>query len=273
MMPLSLTRIRGLILRYVYLYTRSIPRVTELFFWPTMDLLVWGYVTVYLQRLYAGGESLPTGLGAITFLLGAMIFWDILYRAQQGVTLSFLEDIWTRNLLNMFVAPVRLSEFMLATFFVGMLRIFVTVAALTALAWWLYAFNLYAMGFALVAFFINLLIMGWAMGMVTTGLILRWGQAAEALAWGIPFLVQPIAAVFYPLDVLPRWVQPIAWVIPATHVFEGMRAVLQQQGFNHTHFLWAIGLNIVYLLGGALFFRFMYAQARARGLLAKLATQ
>lgn len=270
---MNLTRIRGLVLRYVYLYTRSIPRVTELFFWPTMDLLVWGYVTVYLQRLYAGGDPVPTGLGAITFLLGAMIFWDILYRAQQGVTLSFLEDMWTRNLLNIFVAPIRLSEFMTATFLVGTIRIFLTVTVLTLLAWWLYAFNLFTMGFSLVAFFINLLIMGWAMGMVTTGLIMRWGQAAEALAWGIPFLVQPVAAVFYPLDVLPAWVQPIAWVIPATHVFEGMRAVLQQREFDHPHFLWALGLNAVYLVLGAWFFRRMYAEARARGLLAKLATQ
>ncbi|MCS7049563.1 MAG: ABC transporter permease, partial [Verrucomicrobiae bacterium] len=134
-------------------------------------------------------------------------------------------------------------------------------------------FNLYAMGFALIAFFINLLIMGWAMGMLTTGLILRWGQAAEALAWGIPFLVQPIAAVFYPVNVLPAWVQPIAWVVPATHVFEGMRAVLQHREFDQAHFIWAIGLNVIYLLGGAWFFRWMYASARARGLLAKLATQ
>ena len=129
------------------------------------------------------------------------------------------------------------------------------------------------MGFSLIPLFINLLIMGWAVGMVTTALIMRWGQSAEALAWGIPFLIQPVAAVFYPLDVLPGWIQPISLSIPATHVFEGMRQVLNDGPFPLQHLLWAFGLNIVYLIAGALFFRYMFGVARRKGLLAKLGTQ
>jgi ABC-2 type transport system permease protein len=266
-------RIRALVLRYTFLYTRSIPRVTELFFWPIMDLLVWGYVTLYLQRLYAAHETPPAGMGVITFLLGAMIFWDILYRAQQGTTLAFLEDIWARNLLNIFVAPIRISEFIVATYLVSLVRIMITVSVLVALAWFLYSFNLFVLGFSLIPLFVNLLLMGWAMGMVTTGLIMRWGQASEALAWGVPFLVQPLAAVFYPIDVLPVWVQPVAWVIPATHVFEGMRAVLRGDGLPVHHLVWALVLNAIYLVAAAWYFRFMYQSARQRGLLAKLGTQ
>jgi len=260
-------RIGALVLRYTYLYTRSVPRVAEMFFWPVMDLMVWGFVTVYLREM---GPKVPA---AVTFLLGSMIFWDILYRAQQAVTISFLEDIWARNLLNIFVAPVRVGEFIAATYVVGFVKILITVAVLAGLAAALYSWNLFAMGFSLIPLFANLLLMGWAVGMVTTALIMRWGQSAEALAWGIPFLIQPVAAVFYPLNVLPGWLQWIAVCIPATHVFEGMRQVLNKQGLSMHHLAWAFGLNVIYLVCGALFFRHMFNIARRKGLLAKLGTQ
>ena len=260
-------RIAALVLRYTYLYTRSVPRVLEMFFWPVMDLLVWGFVSVYLQRV---SHQVPS---AVTFLLGSMIFWDILYRAQQAVTISFLEDIWARNLVNIFVSPIRVGEFIAATYVVGFVKILITVAVLAVLALALYQWNLFVMGFSLVPLFINLLLMGWAVGMVTTALIMRWGQSAEALAWGIPFLIQPVAAVFYPLSVLPRWVHPISLAIPATHVFEGMRQVLRGEGLSVEHLVWAFSLNIVYLVVAAAFFRYMFDVARDKGLLAKLGTQ
>lgn len=255
--------VRALVLRYTFLYTRSVPRVLEMFFWPVMDLLVWGFLTVYLR-------GMPR---AVEFLIGAMIFWDILYRAQQGTTISFLEDIWSRNLLNIFVAPVRVSEFLVATYVVGFFKILVTVGVLTAVAAALYQFNLFALGFSLLPFFVNLLLMGWSVGMVTTALIMRWGQAAEALAWGIPFLIQPFAAVFYPVDVLPSFVQPVARCIPATHVFEGMRQVLDGKGLSPHLLGAAFGLNVLYLAGAALFFGYMFQVTRRKGLLAKLGTQ
>jgi len=264
---MNLRHIRALVLRYTFLYTRSVPRVAEMFFWPVMDLLVWGFLTVYLQRL---GHQAPT---AITFLLGSMIFWDILYRAQQAVTISFLEDIWARNLLNIFVSPIRVSEFIAATYVVGFVKILITVAILAGLALWFYHWNLFQMGLPLIPLFANLLLMGWAVGMITTALILRWGQSAEALAWGIPFLIQPVCAVFYPLSVLPGWVQVIAHGIPATYVFEGMRQVLRGEGFPTHHLLCAFGLNVAYLIGAGMFFNYMFGVARVKGLLAKLGTQ
>jgi ABC-2 type transport system permease protein len=264
---MNFRRINALVLRYTYLYTRSVPRVAEMFFWPVMDLLVWGFITVYLVR---EDNRMPA---AVTFLLGSMIFWDILYRAQQAVTISFLEDIWARNLLNIFVSPVRVGEFIAATYVVGFVKILITIAVLTVLAWWFYSWNLFQMGFSLIPLFANLLLMGWAVGMVTTALIMRWGQSAEALAWGIPFLIQPVAAVFYPLSVLPRWLQPIAMGIPATHVFEGMRQVLRGEGLSAHYLVWAFALNVVYLIVAAAFFHHMFNVAREKGLLAKLGTQ
>jgi ABC-2 type transport system permease protein len=260
-------RVGALILRYTFLYTRSMPRILEMFFWPVMDLLVWGFVTMYLLK---AGKAVP---GYITFLIGSMIFWDILYRSQQGVTISFLEDIWARNLLNVFVSPIRVSEFIAATYVVGFIKIIVIVALLTVLAYSLYSFNLFAMGISLIPLFVNLLLMGWAIGMMTTALIMRWGQSAEALAWGIPFLIQPVAAVFYPVSILPKWLQPISLAIPATHVFEGMRQVLADKGMPVGHLWAAFGLNLLYLAGAALIFNRMFDVARRKGLLAKLGTQ
>ena len=143
--------VRALVLRYTFLYTRSVPRVLEMFFWPVMDLMVWGFLTVYLR-------GLPR---PVEFLIGAMIFWDILYRAQQAITISFLEDIWSRNLLNIFVAPVRLSEFICATYVVGFVKILITVGVLAVLAAVVYQFNLFMLGFALLPLFTYLLLMGW----------------------------------------------------------------------------------------------------------------
>ena len=260
-------RVNALVLRYTYLYTRSVPRLIEMFYWPVMDLLVWGFITTYLLRL---GNKMPA---TVTFLLGSMIFWDILFRAQQTVTMSFLEDIWARNLINIFVSPVRVSEFIAATYVVGFVKIMLTAIILVVMAYFLYAFNLFQMGFSLIPLFVNLLLMGWAVGMVTTALIMRLGQSAEALAWGIPFLIQPIAAVFYPLNVLPHWVQPIALLVPATHVFEGMRQVLRGEGLSAHYLVWAFSLNAVYLIIAAAFFRLMFEAARKKGLLAKLGTQ
>ena len=270
---MNLRHIRALVLRYTFLYTRSVPRVAEMFFWPVMDLLVWGYVTIYLQKVGSAAGLSTTSTNLFKFFLGSMIFWDILYRAQQAVTSSFLEDIWARNLLNIFVSPIRVSEFIAATYVVGFVKILVTVAILAGLALGVYHWNLFQMGFALIPLFANLLLMGWAVGMITTALIMRWGQSAEALAWGIPFLIQPVAAVFYPLSVLPTWVQAIARVIPATYVFEGMRQVLGNRGLSMHHLAWAFGLNILYLIGAGLFFNYMFGVARVKGLLAKLGTQ
>jgi len=154
-----------------------------------------------------------------------------------------------------------------------LIKILVTAGFLVFLAAALYRFNLFDLGFSLIPFILNLLLMGWAVGMVTTALIIRWGHAAEALAWGVPFLIQPLAAVFYPVAVLPRWAQGLSLCIPATHVFEGMRQVLAGGGVSVQHLVLAGVLNLVWLILGALFVRWMFELARRDGLLAKLGTQ
>jgi ABC-2 type transport system permease protein len=265
---MNLSRVGALILRYVLVYSRSPIRLIEILFWPTMALLVWGFVATFIQR--AGQGDLPR---FILFLVGAMIFWDILFRAQQGVALSFLEDIWARNLLNIFCAPVRLREYVLAMFLFGLMRVTVTLAFLSCLAWLLYHFNLFSLGFALVPFMANLLALGLTIGLITIAIILRYGHGAEPFAWALPFLLQPFSAVFYPVSVLPEAMQTVSWLLPSTYVFEGMREVIRSGTVPWRDLGWAVGLNVVYLGAAIWLLTYMFDLARDRGLLGKWGMQ
>ncbi len=262
--------IHALVLRYIYLYSRTPMRLIELVFWPVVDLMVWGTLTLYLQKNMGDHMLIP-----LVALIAGWVLWDVLFRAQQGVAISFLEDVWTRNLLNIFVAPVRVTEYVLATFTIGFLRICITMVVLCVLAAIGYNFNIFSIQWALIPFFVNLLVFGWSLGMISTALILRWGQAVESLAWAVPFFIQPLVSVAYPVDTLPQWLIPLANCFPATHVFEGMRAVLSplQHAFPWHHIAWASVLNVVFLaLAGTIFGKSLL-QTKKRGLLTKFATQ
>lgn len=256
-------RISGLLLRHAYLYRRSLARAMQIVFWPVMDLLVWGFITVYLQRANPDVGTLAL------FLLGSMIFWEILYRSQQAITLSVTEEIWVRNLLNIFVAPVRVHELVLATCLLGLLQSLVTAALLGVLAWIFYSFNLLKVGPALVPFVASLLLFGWSLGMCTTSLVLRFGHAAEALVWGVPFLIQPFSAVFYPVEVLPAWLRVFAYLLPSTYVFEGMRAALQTGNVDPRLLAVSLGADAVYLGFASVFFGWMLRRVRDRGYLSR----
>lgn len=259
--------ILALVTRYVLLYTRNPVRLVELFFWPIVQLVVWGFVTSYLQS--QGTGAFPK---VITFLIGGIILWDALFRSQQGVAISFLEDVWTRNLLNVFAAPVRMTEYLAATFVVGFLRVFVTSVVMIVIAWFGYHFNLFQFNIALVAFYGNLMIFGWTLGIFVTAMILRWGHGAESLAWAIPFMIQPISAVFYPISALPTWLQPISLSFPPAHVFEGMRHILAHGSVNWTSMLIAFGLNLVYLAIAGGVFAYTLGIAKRKGLLVKVSS-
>jgi ABC-2 type transport system permease protein len=255
----------ALVLRYVFLYTRTFVRLGELVFWPIMELAVWGFLTTYLTR--ETGGDLPHLVG---YLIGGVLLWDVLFRAQQGVAISFLEDVWTNNLLNIFVGPIRKREFLAATFAVGALRISVTVTVIIIVSIIGYNFNAFSMHWYLVPFFLNLMVFGWALGMISTALILRWGQAAEALAWAVPFMIQPIAAVFYPVQDLPSWLQPIALALPCAHIFEGMREVVSTGTMALDKLAWAAGLNVLCLAGAGAIYLWVFNYTRNKGLLTKV---
>lgn len=257
-------RIAALLSRHLYLYKRSPPRIMEIFYWPLLDLVIWGFITVYLMKFQG---QVP---GAVTFFLGALILWDVLFRAQQGITITFLEEIWARNLLNLFASPLKPSEFLAATMVMSVLKVAAVCTVLVVCAYLFYAYNVFIIGAALVPFVFNLVVTGWTIGVMTTALIMRFGQEAEVLAWSMVFLFHPISCVFYPLDVLPPWLQRIAWFNPATHVFEGMRGVLKDGTLSPTHVTWAFGLNALYLAAVIVLFQKVFAICKDKGLLVRV---
>lgn len=257
-------RIYALMLKYAYICSRNAFRAMDVCFWPTVDLLVWGFVTLYLLKISGAVPAM------ITFLVGAVILWNVFYRAEQAVCLSFMEDMWSRNLLNIFTSPVKVSEFLTASCLIGLAQALIVVMILSVMAVFMYNFNITTMGIELGSLFANLMLMGWALGLIATALIIRFGPQAEVLAWAIPFLVQPLCAVFYPVSVLPAWLQPLARCVPASYVFEGMRASLAGSHDTVAQYVFtAFGLNVLYLAGAGLLFKFMFEQAREKGLLAK----
>ncbi len=257
-------RVAAVFLRQVYLYKRSLPRLMEILYWPLMDLLLWGFISLYLARYQ---EGLPN---FVAFLLGALILWDILFRGQLGISVSFLEDVWARNFLNLFVSPLKPSEYLLSLMMVSTLKIVLAGTLMSVLAWVLYSFNIFLIGISLVPFVVCLVALGWAIGIFTTSLILRFGQQAEVLAWGIALLFQPVSAVFYPVAVLPPFLRTVARYVPSSYVFEGMRDVIGGRGMPVEKLLWAAGLDVVYLAVVVVFFHAVLRTVRKKGLLARI---
>ncbi|HLC19259.1 MAG TPA: ABC transporter permease [Thermodesulfobacteriota bacterium] len=258
------SRVLAYTLRYLYLYKRSMPRLMEIFYWPLLDLLLWGFVGIYLTRY--GGE-LPN---FITFFLGALILWDILFRSQQGITVSFLEDVWSRNLLNIFVSPLTSVEYIFSLLAMSVVKLVLASSVMVTLALVLYSFNVFTLGLPLIPLALNLIVMGWSIGIITTALILRFGQEAEVLAWGVALLFQPVSAVFYPVEVLPPSLQAIAFYIPSAQVFEGMRVVISDGVLPVGHLVRAMLLNAAYITAAVLFFAWNFRAVKRKGLLVKI---
>ncbi len=261
---MKLHRINALVQRHLFLYRRSLPRLMEIFYWPFLDLVVWGFITVYLMKFQG---QLP---GVVTFFLGALILWDVLFRAQQGITISFLEEIWARNLMNLFASPLTPGEFLTATMVLSVFKVTAVAFVMAVCALVFYDYNVLIIGLSLVPFVFNLIIAGWIIGVLTTSIIMRYGQEAEVLAWGMVFLFQPISCVFYPIEILPKWLQAIAWGNPAAHIFEGMRLVLTTSAFPGEHLVWATGLNLLYFALIVGWFHYTFNICKERGLLVRV---
>lgn len=255
-------RVWGLMYRHLALYRRSWPRLLELMYWPVLQMIVWGFVTAYLAGVQQDTATIAAGV-----LLGGVLLWEITLRSQMGFAISFLEEVWSRNLGHLFVSPLRPRELVAGLAAMSVLRTLAGVGPAMGLAFLLYGFGVWTIGPVLVLFVAALMAMGWAVALAVTALILRHGAGAEALAWGVTFGIAPFAAVFYPVSVLPAWLQPVSLAIPATHVFEGMRAAVVQGVVAWDHLLWAVLLDGVWLALAAWIFLAQFHQARVRGAL------
>ena len=262
--PVSARRISALVLRYLYLLIGSWPRMLELIYWPMFQLILWGFIT---KHLLTNSSWVAEASGV---LIAAVLLWDILFRSQMGYSISFLEEMWSRNLGHLFVSPLRPYEMIAGLTCISLLRTLLGVVPATLVAIPLYHYSIYEIGLPLIAFFINLLVFGWALGTIITAVILRAGLGAESFAWLAVFAIAPISAIYYPVSVLPSWLQPVAWAMPPAYVFEGMRTVLFKNEFQGELLAQAMALNMLYLAIGLATFLYSFRVARQRGLLLQI---
>jgi len=258
----SARRIWGMLYRHLALYRSSWPRLLELTYWPVLQMCIWGFTSRFLMARMGNAAMLTAAT-----LLGGVLLWEVAMRSQMGFAVSFLEELWSRNLGHVFVSPLRPWELVSALIGMSIIRMLAGVLPAILIAWALYAYNLFSLGPVLVLFFANLMIMGWWVALAVVSLILRHGGGAEALAWSVLSGLTPFAAVFYPVAVLPRYLQAVAWVLPASHVFEGMRGIVLYGVVRWDHLAAAFALNAAWLVAAGVLFARQVHQARVRGAL------
>tara|TARA_B100001142_G_C14271273_1_gene630983 strand:- start:35 stop:724 length:690 start_codon:yes stop_codon:yes gene_type:complete len=224
-------------------------------------MILWGLVTTFLATT---SEWIAQAGGV---LIAGVILWDIVFRGQIGLSLAFLEEMWSRNLGHLFSSPLRPWELIIALMFISLIRTTIGISGAVFFAALLYKFNIFELGLPLIAFFFCLIVMGWAIGLIISGLLMRFGLGAENLAWLVIFAFAPLSCIYYPLSILPSWLEPIASMVPSAHIFEGMRSVLVDNTFNISLLWHALLLDIIYLAIGIVFFLVMVRSARIRGLI------
>jgi ABC-2 type transport system permease protein len=260
----SIKRITAMVRRYAFLILGSAPRIVELMYWPMVQMLMWGLLQSYLSA------STSLFANAAGLLIGSVLLWDIMMRGQIGFSLSFLEEMWSRNLGNILMSPLRPHEYILSLMAISFVRLGIGLLPVILLAYLIFDFNLFGLGLPLAAFFANLVFFGWTIGLTANGVVIRYGLGAESFAWVAIFFFLPLCCVYYPLATLPEWLQPISAALPPTQVFEGLRALIIDNIFHPELMAKALLLNVVYFAGASLLFHHFLQQARIKGSLMQI---
>lgn len=239
---MKLYRIWGLTLRYLFLFKHSLDRLSDAFFWPTIDIILWGMTSSFFAKnLQGGGSTLILGL------LGGIILWIFPWRSQYEIAVNLLEDLWNRNLVNIFVSPVKFIEWVVALLLLGVGKALISFTYASLLIYFLYSANILSVGLVLVPWVVLLIMFGWVFGLLVAGIIMRYGTKIQTLAWTSIYIVAPFAAVYYPVSSLPPWAQNVAHFVPASYVFEAMRAGVSGAPLPLTTLLWPTILCLGYL--------------------------
>jgi ABC-2 type transport system permease protein len=264
---MKLRPIAAIILRQLYLMRGSPVRVFGMLVWVTVDIVLWGFITRYLNTV--GG----TGVNFVPALLGAVLLWDFCERIMQGVSTAFLEDVWSRNFLNLFSSPLSISEYVAALVVTSMITSSLGLAVMLLIATGVFHLQIFSQGLPLAAFVFVLFVFGITLGIVATSMVLRFGPASEWLLWPLAALLSPFAAVFYPVAILPAWMQWVARALPPSYVFEGMRGLLRGDAFPAHLLLLGATVGALELFGAGYLFRRVFRRAVRTGLLARYSAE
>jgi len=264
---LKIRPIAGIVLRQLYLMRGSPVRVFGMLVWVTIDIVLWGFITRYLNTVSGSGVNF------VPALLGAVLLWDFCERIMQGVSTAFLEDVWSRNFLNLFSSPLSISEYVAGLVITSIITSCIGLVVMVLLAVGVFHLRIFTQGLPLAAFVFLLFVFGITLGITATSMVLRFGPASEWLLWPLAALLSPFAAVFYPVSILPTWMQWVARALPPSYVFEGMRGLLNGEAFPAHLMIRGAGIAAVELFGAVYLFSRIYRRAVRSGLLARYSAE
>lgn len=264
---LNLNRTSAVVLRQLYLLRGSPARVLPLFIWVAIDIVLWGFITRYLNSVASAGFNF------VPAMLGAVLLWDFFTRVMQGVTMAFFEDVWSRNFLNVFASPLRISEYLSGLVISSVATSSIGLVVMLVLATTVFHLPIATYGVALAGFLLVLFLFGIALGIVGSAIVLRLGPAAEWFVWPIPALISPLAGVFYPIATLPVWMQGLSKALPPVYVFEGMRGIVMGHEVSAGNLVIGGALAVGYILLACWFFARVYRHAVRTGLIARYSAE
>jgi ABC-2 type transport system permease protein len=258
----ALLRVWAVARRHAYVLRRSPHRLFDVTVWPVVDTVLFGSLGVFFAR--QGGPSTAAQAG-VAYLLSGIVLWHVVYQSQIAVSTGFMEETWSRNLLSLMVTPLRELELIAGVAVFGLVKLVMGVGVVALTAFGLYAFDVTDLGLGLLPVFAVLLASGWAIALVVVGLILRFGNGAEALAWGIMFVVMPLGGVFFPVESLPAVVRPFSTLLPTTHAFAAGRRLVEGGPTPWGELGLAAAGTVVVMAGALAFLAWMLRLFRRRG--------
>ena len=258
---MNIIRIYGLFLRHFYLITRSFPRILDLIYWPSIQITLWGFIS----NFFAAHSSYYSG--AVGVILSCAILYDFLFRTSIGFNMLFLEEIWSRNFTNLFIAPIKLSEIITALTLTAIFRTLIGLVPAALLAIPFFGVSIFKIGIPLIFLLITLYIFGVTLGLLVTAGLVRFGPSFENIAWASLFFLAPLGCIYYPIDILPFWLQEVAKLLPLVHIFEEMRNILIYDTISYFQILKAVFISFIYFVFGIITFYLSYKGAKNRGTL------
>ena len=254
-------KIYGLSLRHIYLIKSSFPRILDLIYWPSIQVFLWGFISKFFT---ISSSYYNNTVGVI---LTAAILYDFLFRSSISYNMMFLEEIWSRNFTNLFIAPIKISEIIAALTMTAIFRTMIGLIPAVLLAIPLFGVSIFKLGIPLFFLLIALYIFGISLGLLVTAGLLRFGPSFENIAWASLFFLAPLGCIYYPIEILPGWLQSIAKVLPLVHIFEEMRNILINQSIDYFAIMKGMIISFVYFFIGVAIFYIAYYGAKIKGTL------
>ncbi len=261
------SRITALMLRQFYLIRGSVTRVIPLFIWQAIDIVIWGFMTKFLN------EFTHTNMNFVPMVLGTVLVWEFMVRVMHGTSMAFMEDSWSRNFLNLFASPMRVSEYLSGLVLTGITTSMFGLVVMLILAMGVFGLSMLIYGVMIIPFILVIVLFSISLGIFGCAIMLRYGPSSEWFVWPIPAVIAPFVGVFYPLSTLPSWMQAVAHIFPPSYVFENMRSIIAGNGISIQSLIIAAALALIYIMLACWCFVKIYNHALKTGLIARYSAE